>query len=56
MAGLDISTVSRGKQQICVDTPYGTKLIKEFSVSHENDQGEDVSTLEQENLQNTKLV
>jgi RNA polymerase sigma-54 factor len=30
-----------------VDTPYGTKLIKEFfSESMKNDQGEDVSTKE----------
>jgi RNA polymerase sigma-54 factor len=30
-----------------VDTPYGTKLIKEFfSEGMKNDQGEDVSTIE----------
>jgi RNA polymerase sigma-54 factor len=38
-----------------VETPYGTKLIKEFfSESMKNDQGEDVSTLEiKKILQNT---
>lgn len=47
MIGLDISTVSRVANSKYVDTPYGTKLIKEFfSESMKNDQGEDVSTLE----------
>jgi RNA polymerase sigma-54 factor len=47
MVGLDISTVSRVANSKYVDTPYGTKLIKEFfSESMKNDQGEDVSTLE----------
>ena len=45
--GLDISTVSRVANSKYVETPYGTKLIKEFfSESMKNDQGEDVSTLE----------
>jgi RNA polymerase sigma-54 factor len=45
--GLDISTISRVANSKYVDTPYGTKLIKEFfSEAMKNDQGEDVSTLE----------
>ena len=47
LVGLDISTVSRVANSKYVDTPYGTKLIKEFfSEAMKNDQGEDVSTLE----------
>jgi len=47
MIGLDVSTVSRVANSKYVDTPYGTKLIKEFfSESMKHDQGEDVSTLE----------
>ena len=47
MVGLDISTVSRVANSKYVDTPYGTKLVKEFfSEAMKNDQGEDVSTLE----------
>ena len=47
MVGLDISTVSRVANSKYVETPYGTKLIKEFfSEAMKNDQGEDVSTLE----------
>lgn len=47
MVGLDISTVSRVANSKYVDTPYGTKLIKDFfSESMKNDQGEDVSTIE----------
>lgn len=55
MVGLDISTVSRVANSKYVETPYGTKLIKEFfSESMKNDQGEDVSTLEiKKILQNT---
>ncbi len=45
--GLDISTVSRVANSKYVETPYGTKLLKEFfSEAMKNDQGEDVSTLE----------
>jgi RNA polymerase sigma-54 factor len=45
--GLDISTVSRVANSKYVETPYGTKLIKEFfSEAMTNDQGEEVSTLE----------
>jgi RNA polymerase sigma-54 factor len=44
---MDISTVSRVANSKYVDTPYGTKLIKEFfSESMLNDQGEEVSTRE----------
>lgn len=47
LVGLDISTVSRVANSKYVDTPYGTKLIKEFfSEAMMNDQGEEVSTLE----------
>ncbi len=47
LVGLDISTVSRVANSKYVETPYGTKLVKEFfSESMKNDQGEDVSTLE----------
>jgi RNA polymerase sigma-54 factor len=44
---MDISTVSRVANSKYVDTPYGTKLIKEFfSESMTNDKGEEVSTRE----------
>jgi len=44
---MDVSTISRVANSKYVDTPYGTKLIKEFfSESMKNDQGEDVSTKE----------
>src|SRR5690554_1727948 len=54
MIGLDISTVSRVANSKYVETPYGTKLLKEFfSESMKNDQGEDVSTIEiKKTLQN----
>lgn len=45
--GMDVSTVSRVANSKYVDTPYGTKLIKDFfSESMKNEQGEDVSTRE----------
>ncbi|HLU51897.1 MAG TPA: RNA polymerase factor sigma-54 [Flavobacteriaceae bacterium] len=45
--GMDVSTVSRVANSKFVDTPYGTKLIKDFfSESMTNDQGEEVSTKE----------
>ena len=45
--GMDVSTVSRVANSKYVDTPYGTKLIKDFfSESMKNDEGEDVSTRE----------
>jgi RNA polymerase sigma-54 factor len=51
MVDLDISTVSRVANSKYVDTPYGTKLIKEFfSESMTNDQGEEVSTIEIKNI------
>ena len=51
MVGLDISTVSRVANSKYVDTPYGTKLIKDyFSESMTNDQGEEVSTIEIKNI------
>ena len=55
LVGLDISTISRVANSKYVETPYGTKLIKEFfSEAMKNDQGEDVSTLEiKKILQNT---
>src|SRR5690606_34998653 len=44
---MDVSTVSRVANSKYIDTPYGTKFIKDlFSESMKNDQGEDVSTLE----------
>jgi RNA polymerase sigma-54 factor len=44
---MDVSTVSRVANSKYVDTPYGTKLIKEyFSESMKNTEGEDVSTKE----------
>ncbi len=47
LTGLDISTISRVANSKYVETPYGTKLIKEFfSEGMKNDQGEDVSTIE----------
>jgi RNA polymerase sigma-54 factor len=47
MINMDVSTVSRVANSKYVDTPYGTKLIKEFfSESMKNEQGEDVSTRE----------
>lgn len=45
--GMDVSTVSRVANSKYVDTPYGTKLIKEFfSESMKNTEGEEVSTRE----------
>ena len=47
LVGLDISTVSRVVNSKYVDTPYGTKLLKEFfSEALKNNEGEDVSTFE----------
>jgi len=44
---MDVSTVSRVANSKYVDTPYGTKLIKDFfSESMKNEQGEDVTTRE----------
>ncbi|SFR33465.1 RNA polymerase, sigma 54 subunit, RpoN/SigL [Robiginitalea myxolifaciens] len=44
---MDVSTVSRVANSKYVDTPYGTRLIKDyFSEAVKNEQGEDVSTKE----------
>jgi RNA polymerase sigma-54 factor len=44
---MDVSTISRVANSKYVDTPYGTRLIKDyFSESMKNEQGEDVSTKE----------
>lgn len=44
---MDVSTVSRVANSKYVDTPYGTKMIKDlFSESMKNEKGEDVSTRE----------
>ncbi|OYX28592.1 MAG: RNA polymerase sigma-54 factor [Flavobacteriales bacterium 32-35-8] len=53
---MDVSTVSRVANSKYVDTPYGTKLIKDFfSESMKNDQGEDVSTKEIKKILETVL-
>jgi RNA polymerase sigma-54 factor len=57
MIGLDISTVSRVANSKYVDTPYGTKLIKEFfSEAMTNDQGEEVSTIEIKKILETVIA
>ena len=57
MIGLDISTVSRVASSKYVDTPYGTKLIKEFfSEAMTNDQGEEVSTIEIKKILETVIA
>ena len=44
---MDISTVSRVANSKYIETPYGTKLIKDyFSEAMKNERGEDVSTKE----------
>ena len=54
---MDVSTVSRVANSKYVDTPYGTKLIKEFfSESMTNDQGEEVSTREIKKILNLMLL
>lgn len=53
---MDVSTISRVANSKYVDTPYGTKLIKEFfSESMKNDQGDDVSTKEIKNILKTTI-
>src|SRR5690606_34701617 len=53
---MDVSTVSRVANSKYVDTPYGTKLIKDFfSESMKNEQGEDVSTKEIKKLLETVI-
>lgn len=54
---MDISTVSRVANSKYVNTPYGTKLIKEFfSESMTNDQGEEVSTREIKSILKTVIA
>ena len=53
---MDVSTVSRVANSKYVDTPYGTKLVKEFfSESMKNDQGEDISTREIKKILQTEI-
>lgn len=53
---MDVSTVSRVANSKYVDTPYGTKLIKDFfSESMKNEQGDDVSTKEIKNILETVI-
>ncbi len=53
---MDVSTISRVANSKYVDTPYGTKLIKEFfSESITNDQGEEVSTREIKSILKTVI-
>ena len=45
--GFDISTISRVANSKYVETPYVTKLLKDFfSEAMINDQGEEISTIE----------
>ena len=54
---MDVSTISRVANSKYVDTPYGTKLIKEFfSESMTNDQGKEVSTREIKSILKTVIV
>ena len=53
---MDVSTISRVANSKYVDTPYGTKLIKEFfSESMTNEQGEEVSTREIKSILKTVI-
>ena len=53
---MDVSTISRVANSKYVDTPYGTKLIKEFfSESMKNEKGEDVSTREIKKILQTEI-
>lgn len=54
---MDVSTVSRVANSKYVDTPYGTKLIKDFfSESMKNEKGEDVSTREIKKILETTIA
>lgn len=54
---MDVSTVSRVANSKYVDTPYGTKLIKEFfSESMTNTDGEEVSTREIKKILETVIT
>lgn len=53
---MDVSTISRVASSKYVDTPYGTKLIKEFfSESMKNVEGEDISTREIKKILQTEI-
>ena len=53
---MDVSTVSRVANSKYVDTPYGTKLIKDFfSESMKNEMGEDISTREIKKILQTEI-
>ncbi len=53
---MDVSTISRVANSKYVDTPYGTKLIKEFfSESMKNVQGEEISTREIKSILQTEI-
>ena len=55
--GMDVSTVSRVANSKYVDTPYRTKLIKDFfSESMTNVQGEEVSTREIKKILETVIL
>jgi RNA polymerase sigma-54 factor len=55
--GMDVSTVSRVANSKYVDTPYGTRLIKDFfSEAVKNVEGEDVSTREIKKILETVLA
>jgi RNA polymerase sigma-54 factor len=48
---MDVSTISRVANSKYADTPYGTKLLKDFfSESMKNEKGEDISTKEIKNI------
>ena len=54
--GMDISTISRVANSKYVNTPYGTKLIKDFfSESMTNADGEEVSTIEIKSILRTVI-
>ncbi|MFD2100758.1 RNA polymerase factor sigma-54 [Flagellimonas iocasae] len=54
---MDVSTVSRVANSKYVDTPYGTRLIKDyFSEAMKNEQGEDVSTKEIKKILETVIA
>lgn len=53
---MDVSTVSRVANSKYVDTPYGTKLIKDFfSESMKNEMGEEISTREIKKILQTEI-
>ncbi len=53
---MDVSTISRVANSKYADTPYGTKLLKDFfSESMKNEKGEDISTKEIKNILATEI-